>query len=101
MSSLVRTLFRRYASTSLSNLKKESRPQITTPLPRPVLSVKNNDIINYFKNPEALSEMPAVQHIRKEDLIKSTKGFIKLDSYFSLYYRTIGGESTSKELAFH
>ena len=99
MSSLVQTVFRRYVSTSLSNLKKESRPQITKPLTKAVLSVKNNDIINYFKKPEDLKEMSAVQFIKKSDIINAKKGFVKLQDRNSSYYLTIGGESTSKELA--
>ena len=80
MSSLVHTVFRRYVSTSVNNLKKESRPQITKPLEKPVLLVKNNDIINYFQKPEDLQEMPAVHFIKKDDIINTTKGFIKLKS---------------------
>ena len=99
MSSLVRTIFRRYVSTSMSDLKKESRPQITKPLTRAVLSVKNNEIFNYFKKPEALIELSEVHFIKKDDLIKSTKGFVRLSGLNTLNYLTIDGESTSKELA--
>jgi len=99
MSSLARTVFRRYVSTSVNNLKKESRPHITKPWAKPVLSVKINDIINYFKKPEALKELSEVQYIEKDDLIKSTKSFIRLPGEGKLYYLTIGGERTSKELA--
>ena len=52
MSSLVRTPFRRYLSTSVNNLKKETRPQITKPLEKPDLLVKHNSIIKYFQKPE-------------------------------------------------
>ena len=89
MSSLVRTVFIRYVSTSISNLKKESRPQITKPLAKVVLSVKNNDIINYFKKPEALQEISAVQFIKNSDIINAKKGFMKFNS--SHYYLTIDG----------
>ena len=99
MSSLLLTVFRRYVSTSVNNLKKESRPHITKPWAKPVLSVKINDIINYFKKPEALKELSEVQYIEKDDLIKSTKSFIRLPGDGKLYYLTIGGERTSKELA--
>ena len=92
MSSLVRTLFRKYLSTSMNN------PQITKPSAKPVLSVKNNDIINYFKKPEDLQEMTAVQFIKKSDIINAKKGFIILSSDNSLYITT-SGEITSKELA--
>ena len=61
-------------------------------------SVKNKDIINYFKKPEDLQEMPAVQFTKKSDIINAKKGFIKLPGYQSLYL-TSSGESTSKELA--
>ena len=98
MSSLVRTPFRRYLSTSVNNLKKEKRPQITKPLQKPNLLVKNNNIINYFQKPEDLQEMPAVHFIKKDDLINTTKGFIKIYSNSSLHL-TISGESTSMELA--
>ena len=98
MSYLVRTPFRRYLSTSVNNLKKEKRPNITKPLEQPVLLVKSNDIINYFKKPEDLQEKPGVHFIKKDDIIKATKGFRRLPSNYS-YYLTIGGESTSKELA--
>ena len=99
MSSLVRTVFRRYLSTSVNNLKKENRPQITKPLEKPVLSVKNNDIINYFQKPEDLQEMPAVHVIKKDDIINTTKGFIKLTNLTHSLHLTVGGESTSIELA--
>ena len=92
MSSLVRTLFRKYLSTSMNN------PQITKPSAKPVLSVKNNDIINYFKKPEDLQEMPAVQFIKNSDIINTKKGFMILPGNKS-FYLTSSGESTSKELA--
>ena len=92
MSSLLRTVFRRYVSTSVNNLKKEKRPQITKPLAKSMPSVKNNDIINYFKKPEDL------QFTKKSDIINAKKGFMKLPGYQSLYL-TSSGESTSKELA--
>ena len=98
MSSLVRTPFRRYLSTSVNNLKKKSRPQITKPLEKPDLLVKHNSIIKYFQKPEDLQEMPAVQFIKKDDIINATKGFIRLAPK-NLFYLTIGGESTSMELA--
>ena len=99
MSSLVRTVFRRYLSTSVNNLKKERRPQITKPLAKPVLLVKNNDIFNYFQKPEDLQEMPAVHFIKNDDIINTTKGFIKLPGNSNSFHLTIGGESTSMELA--
>ena len=99
MSSLLRTVFRRYVSTSVNNLKKEKRPQITKPLAKSMPSVKNNDIINYFKKPEDLQEMPAVQFTKKSDIINAKKGFIKLPGYQYSLYLTSSGESTSKELA--
>jgi len=98
MSSLVRTPFRRYLSTSVNNLKKKSRPQITKPLEKPDLLVKHDSIINYFQKPEDLQEMPAVQFIKKDDIINATKGFIRL-GHKNSFYLTIGGESTSMELA--
>ena len=98
MSSLVRTHFRRYLSTSVNNLKKEIRPQITKTKEKPVLLVKSNDIINYFKKPEGLQEIPAVHFIKKDDIINATKGFRRVSGSNSIY-QTIGGESTSKELA--
>ena len=73
MSSLVQTPFRRYLSTSVNNLKKERRPYITKPLEQTVLLVKNNDIINYFKKPEDLQEIPAVHFIKKGDIINHNK----------------------------
>ena len=98
MSSLVGTVFKRYVSTSVNNLKK-GRPHITKPLANSVPSVKTNDIINYFKKPEDLQEMPAVQFIKKSDIINAKKGFVKLQDRNSSFYLSIGGESTSKELA--
>ena len=71
MSSLLLTVFRRYVSTSVNNLKKEFRPHITKPLAKSVPSVKNNDIIDYFKKPEDLQEMPAVQFTKKSDIINA------------------------------
>jgi hypothetical protein len=90
MSSLLRTVFRRYVSTSVNNLNKEIRPQITKPLTKAVPSVKNNDIINYFKKPDDLQEMSAVQFIKKSDIINAKKGFIKLPASTSLYLTTGG-----------
>jgi hypothetical protein len=73
------------------------RPFITKTL-KPVLLVKNKDIINYFKNPEVLQEVPTVHHIKKDDINNVRKDFKMLKNN-KLLYMTIVGETTSKELA--
>ena len=60
------------------------RSSITKTL-KPVLLVKTKDIINYFKKPEVLQDIPNVHYIKKDEIINVTKDFKKIN------------ESTSKE----
>ena len=84
-------VFTRYMSST------PVRSHITKTL-RPVLLVKNKDIINYFKRPEVLQEIPTVHYIKKDDIINVAKNFKQLNNP-ELLHMTIVGESTSKEFA--
>jgi len=64
------SVFTRYMSSS------PVRSSITNAL-KPVLLVKNKDIINYFKRPEVLQEIPTVHYIKKDEIINVTKDFKK------------------------
>ena len=64
------SVFTRYLSSA------PVRSQITKTL-KPVLLVKNKDIINYFKTPEVLLEIPTVHYIKKDEIINVTKDFKK------------------------
>ena len=68
------------------------------PLAKPILSVKINDIIDYFKKPEALKGLSEVQYIKKDDLIKSAK-IIRLPGSGKLYYLTIGAGENFKGIS--
>ena len=70
------------------------RSSITKTL-KPVLLVKTKDVINYFKRPEVLQEIPTVHHIKKDEIINVTKGFKKMNEYTS---KKIWSQ-TSKEFA--
>jgi len=72
------SVFARYLSST------PVRSSITKTL-RPVLLVKTKDVINYFKKPEVLQEIPTVHYIKKDEIINVTKDFKKIN------------ESTSKE----
>ena len=72
------SVFTRYMSST------PVRSSITKTL-KPVLFVKTKDVINYFKKPEVLQEIPTVHYIRKDEIINVTKDFKKIN------------ESTSKE----
>jgi len=64
-------VFKRYMSSA------PVRSSITKTL-RPVLLVKTKDVINYFKKPEVLQELPTVHHIKKDEIINVTKDFKKI-----------------------
>ena len=64
------SVFTRYMSSS------PVRSSITNAL-KPVLLVKNKDIINYFKRPEVLQEIPTVHYIKKDEITNVTKDFKK------------------------
>ena len=66
------SVFTRYMSSS------PVRSSITKAL-KPVLLVKNKDIINYFKRPEVLQEIPTVHYIKKDEIINVTKDFKKFN----------------------
>ena len=74
------SVFTRYMSST------PVRFHITKTL-RPVLLVKNKDIINYFERPDVLLEIPTVHYIKKDEIINVTKDFKKFK------------EITSKEFA--
>ena len=64
------SVFTRYMSS------KAVRSSITKTL-RPILLVKTKDILNYFKRPELLQEIPTVHYIKKDEIINVTKDFKK------------------------
>jgi hypothetical protein len=66
------SVFTRYMSST------SVRSRITKAL-KPVLFVKNKDIINYFKRPEVLQEIPTVHYIKKDEIINVTKDFKKFN----------------------
>ena len=74
------SVFKRYMSSA------PVRSSITKTL-RPVLLVKTKDVVNYFKKPEVLQEIPTVHYIKKDEIINVTKDFKKFK------------EITSKEFA--
>ena len=69
-------VFTRYRSSTLV------RSSITKTL-KPVLLVKTKDVVNYFKRPEVLQEIPTVHHIKKDEVINVTKDFKKINDYTS------------------
>ena len=64
------SVFTRYVSS------KAVKSSITKTL-RPILLVKTKDILNYFKRPEVLQEIPNVHYIKKDEIINVTKSFKK------------------------
>ena len=65
------SVFQRYMSSA------PVRSSITKTL-RPVLLVKTKDVVNYFKKPEVLQELPTVHLIKKNKIINVTKDFKKI-----------------------
>ena len=65
------SVFKRYLSS------RPVRSSITKTL-QPVLLVKTKDVINYFKRPEVLQEIPTVHHIKKDEINNVTKDFKKM-----------------------
>ena len=43
----------------------------------PVVLLKTKDVVNYFKRPELLQEIPNVHYIKKDEIINVTKNFKK------------------------
>ena len=70
------SVFTRYMSS------KAVKSSITKTL-RPIILVKTKDILNYFKRPEVLQEIPTVHYIKKDEIINVTKDFKKFNNYTS------------------